>query len=420
VIPAGTILLAASSYAFLVLAARVLGPERYASFAVVWALVFFVGPGVFTPVEQQAARSVASARAASGRLRRQVVRAAQRSAALVALLLLALVATRGVLARELELDDALLAGLAASLLGLSVAHPLRGVLAGLGRLPAYGYGLGLEGMLRLTGGVALTLSGTRSAALFGALAGMPAGLGAALGALRRRPAGDRAATSEALAVEAVPEDAGNEGVGGLVALVVAALCGQLLINVAPVVVAALASPAERSAAGQLLAGLLVARVPLLAIATVQTVVLPRLVAQHAEGRSAQVARTLRTVAAACVALAVVGAVVGAAVGPFVMGLAFGPAFALTSLDLVLLIVSVCAYLAATLLGLGLVAAHRGAALAWSWVAGVTVAVLVLAAVPGLVLRVELALLAGCCTSAVLVASRTLGRPGPPSREGEDG
>lgn len=405
----GTLVLAASSYGFLIAVARALGPQRYASFAVVWALVFWIGPGVFAPLEQQTARAVASARAFGAPTRAVVLRALRRSAGLVGLLLVAVAASRDVLERTLGLDAGLLAGLAASLLGLSVAHPVRGVTAGLGRLSSYAWGLALEGLLRLGGGLALAVQGLRSAALFSVLAGVPAGVGAGLSLLRGEASG-APASLPALAVGGVDVVERRETVAGLVWLVTAGLCAQLLINLPPVAVAALAAPSQRTAAGQLLAGLLVARIPLLGVATAQTVLLPHLVRLRATGQAASVTRMLRRIAVACLALATTGAGLAALLGPAIMRLAFGSAFALTSWDLALLVMAVFAYLAATLLGLGLVAEHRGEALASSWVAGVVVAVMALVVVPGLVLRVEVALVAGCCTSAMLVAASTLRTP----------
>ena len=74
-VAAGLVVLGATSYGFLVLAARSLGPERYAPLSVLWALVFLVGPGVFVPLEQELARAIA-ARQATGRGAEDLVRKA--------------------------------------------------------------------------------------------------------------------------------------------------------------------------------------------------------------------------------------------------------------------------------------------------------------------------------------------------------
>src|SRR5437762_8017137 len=61
-LPVGIGLLVAgtTSYAFLVLSARGLGPARYATLSALWALVFVAGPGFFIPFEQDVSRAVAA------------------------------------------------------------------------------------------------------------------------------------------------------------------------------------------------------------------------------------------------------------------------------------------------------------------------------------------------------------------------
>ncbi|MEA2685075.1 MAG: hypothetical protein QOE93_270, partial [Actinomycetota bacterium] len=64
-VAAGLVVLGLTAYAFLVIAARALGPEAYAPLSALWAIVFLVGPGCFVPLEQELARSLA-ARGAAG------------------------------------------------------------------------------------------------------------------------------------------------------------------------------------------------------------------------------------------------------------------------------------------------------------------------------------------------------------------
>ena len=74
-VAAGLIVLGITAYGFLIVAARSLGAERYAPLAVLWALVFLIGPGVFVPLEQELARAI-SARQATGRTSEHLVRMA--------------------------------------------------------------------------------------------------------------------------------------------------------------------------------------------------------------------------------------------------------------------------------------------------------------------------------------------------------
>ncbi|MEC7404772.1 MAG: polysaccharide biosynthesis protein, partial [Actinomycetota bacterium] len=49
-----------STYGFLVLARRAVGDEAYGGLAIVWSLVYILGPGLFQPLEQEVARATAA------------------------------------------------------------------------------------------------------------------------------------------------------------------------------------------------------------------------------------------------------------------------------------------------------------------------------------------------------------------------
>jgi O-antigen/teichoic acid export membrane protein len=194
-------------------------------------------------------------------------------------------------------------------------------------------------------------------------------------------------------------------------LLLASLLAQLLITSGPVAASQLAGPGEAGVAGQLLAGLLLARVPLLAVASVQTALLPRLTQLHAAADEAKVRGVLRDLAAVVLGLTAVGVAGAAGLGPVVLRLLFGPDFDLGRLDLALLVLGVGGYLVALLVGLGLVARRQTGALAASWAMGVAMAGVVLLVGPGLVRRVELSLVAGAwCSAAVVLAAVFLWRP----------
>ena len=59
VVSASTILSGTLIYAFMVLAARVLGAEGYGQIAVLWAAMFLVVIVAFRPLEQTASRTIA-------------------------------------------------------------------------------------------------------------------------------------------------------------------------------------------------------------------------------------------------------------------------------------------------------------------------------------------------------------------------
>ncbi|HEX2417748.1 MAG TPA: hypothetical protein VHJ83_06445, partial [Micromonosporaceae bacterium] len=70
VLPAGTALVGAglgvlglAAYVFLAIAGHTLDPADYSDLAVLWMIVFSLGPGLFFPFEQELGRLVAAHRA---------------------------------------------------------------------------------------------------------------------------------------------------------------------------------------------------------------------------------------------------------------------------------------------------------------------------------------------------------------------
>jgi hypothetical protein len=56
----GLVINGLSTYGFLVLTHRAVGDEAYGGLAVLWALVYILGPGLFQPLEQELARATAA------------------------------------------------------------------------------------------------------------------------------------------------------------------------------------------------------------------------------------------------------------------------------------------------------------------------------------------------------------------------
>ncbi len=75
------------AYLFLAIAARALGPSEYAPLAVLWALVWIVGPGFFLPVEQEVGRALADRRSRGIGARPVLRRAATLAAGLLGIVL---------------------------------------------------------------------------------------------------------------------------------------------------------------------------------------------------------------------------------------------------------------------------------------------------------------------------------------------
>ena len=392
-VPAGSAVLGITAYGFLVLAARQLGPLRDAPLAALWALVFATVPSVFNPVEQEVARRTASGEPVDA-VRRQGTRAA---AGLVAVALLLVAAGWPVLNRILDHDHLLLWGLAVSVLGFAATHLVRGLLLGRGEVTLYGASLALEGILRLAAASGLVLAAVSTAGPFGLVLGA-----APLAATALLVAG----RSQAIRGTGPgrPAEAGTPFVHDLLPLVVASVASLSLINAGPLVVKYLAAPGQAARASALLAGLALTRLPLFAFPTLQALLLPRLTRLLVMGDAPAVRALLGRLVGWGAALAVAATALVALVGSSVVRLLFGPGFELGSSDLVLLSVGTTGHLLALLLGLLLVAAGRGAALAGFWVLALLVAAVTVIWTSGLLLRVELGLVVGAWTAAAAIAA----------------
>lgn len=390
---AGLGVLGASSYGFLVLSARALGPERYAPLSALWALVFFVGPGVFLPFEQEVARAIASRRA------RGTHEAVFRRAALLALgtavaLGVASLALRTTLLGRLLDDQPLLAvGLALSIAGFAAEFVVRGALSAHGWFGPYSALLGAEGLVRLLGCVGLVLAGVESAGPFALALGVAPGVAAVVGFWPRRTQLLEPGTP-------APWRDLSRALGYLLA---GSLLSQVLINAGPLAVKVLATAEEQERASQFLAALVVARVPLFLFQAIQASLLPRLAALAGEGRHVELRAGLRRLVVLVGSLGAVATVAAFAVGPSVVRVAFGPGFALGGRDLAFLAASSGAYMLTVVVAQALIAlaAHKLTVVGWA----VGVAACVVAMLPDrpVLARVEESLLLGSLVTLAAMA-----------------
>lgn len=399
-VTAGVLVSGLATYVFLVVVARGLGPAAYAPFAVGWSVSLVAAAGLFAPLEQEAARRVAAARAAGTPVARETGLVGGLAVVLavagVLLLLLADVSGVDALARGSGTWWALLAVTASS----AAQMPARGVLSGSGRLGRYGAVVATEAVVRMVLAGVLVVLGVSSPGAFLALVAVGAAVSVAVAVAavpRRGPRDARASTGLSRAL--LPRRAEVAGAGrALAVLVVGTLTAQLLLNAGPVVLDALSAPGEPGP-GRLLAGLSLARVPLFLFTAVQAALIPRLVAQAAAGDLPGLRRTVGRLLAVVAGLTAVASVGSLLVGRPVVALLFGEGFALPGRDLALLSLAVGAYLVALSAAASLVALDAHAAVLRGWVAGLVVHAAVTAVVPDLLLRVELGFLAGAAVAA---------------------
>ena len=380
-------------YAYLALIARNSTPADYSYFGAFWSLALIVGFGAFLPIEQALARALQDP---GGR------RAALRSAALLA---------GGIAAAQLVLLAAVspllwpaIGGRPATLVALGVLclvsaaqFVVRGVLVGLGRLRMHGLVLLGDSALRVLLASVVALVGSPDSATFAwtlvaaiALAHVPLLPGLA----RQAGTGDTGALHP---------------LGAAVApLLLGALCAQLLLNGIPVLVSAVASAAEQGRAGQFLAAFTLARIPLFVLVPLQSAIIPALTALATAGPPAALARMLGRTAAAILALGAAGVAGALALGPELVQLVFGAQYRLPAADLALMVAGVGAHVGLVLVTQALIATSRQRDVALSWLAALAVAGTVFAVVPDLLLRAELAFLAGSATGWVVGNAQILG------------
>nr|MDQ3988393.1 hypothetical protein [Actinomycetota bacterium] len=387
------------TYAYLAVIARNSTPADYSYFGAFWSLALIVGFGAFLPIEQALARALQDH---SGR------RAALRSAATVAggiaaaqLALLAVVSP--LLWPAIGGRPATLVALGVLCLVSAAQFVVRGVLVGLGRLRMHGLVLLGDSALRVLLASGVALIGSPDSATFAwtlvaavALAHVPL----LPGLVRRAGAGHDIAGHDTGALHPLG--------AAVVPLLLGALCAQLLLNGIPVLVSAVASAAEQARAGQFLAAFTLARIPLFVLVPLQSAIIPALTALATTGRPAELVRMLGRMAAAILALGVAGAAVALALGPWLVQLVFGAQYRLPGTDLALMVAGVGAYVGLLLGTQALIATSRQRDVALSWLAALAVAGTVFAVVPDLLLRAELAFLAGSATGWAVGNARILG------------
>jgi O-antigen/teichoic acid export membrane protein len=356
-----------TTYAFVVIANHALAPQTYSAFSALWALTFVAAPGLFLPLEQEVGRA-ASARRVAGLGAGPVVRRALLLGIGIAIGVMVL-ATAG----ESPLVGTFFNGQGLMLLGFLVAMAVyavyylsRGTLAGAGRFGGYATILMVEGAVRIAAALVLLKAGVTNGGAFGLAISLPCLIGLAVVLPRQR----------GIAAPGPPAR-WSELSAALGWLLTGSLLAQALMNVTPLATKALFSGGDPTAAGRVLNGLIVARIPLFFFQAIQASLMPKLSADAAAGRFHEFRLLLRRILLLA-ALVIVVSVAGMAL------LALGSEGMMAALAL--------AYACIALRG------YRGATA--GWVSGSIALVLALVVLPGTLLRVEIAF---CVAVAVACA-----------------
>jgi O-antigen/teichoic acid export membrane protein len=400
-LPEGTFLVGAGvcvagigAYLFLAIAARALGPEQYAPLAVLWALVWIVGPGFFLPVEQEVARALADRRSRGIGARPVLRRAATLAAALLGIVLLFTAILSPLLVEHLFAGEWLLVvGFALAMCGACGAHLGRGTCSGIGRFGPYGQLLGGESALRALLCATLAAAGVATAGWYGLAFGL-ASIIAVLAIMGRQ----RNVATDG------PEARWSELSSAMAALLVGSLMMAALVNAGTVAVQLLATNAESDDAGIFQAGLQIARVPLFLFQAVQAALLPKLSGLAGAGRLDDFRSGLRRLLTLTIAIGAAGTLTAFLIGAPLVELLFGDEFELDQRTLGLLALANAVIMVAMALSQAVIAlrGHKRVAVAWS---AAVVAFIVGVAVTSddLFLRVELGLVIGAVVATALLA-----------------
>jgi O-antigen/teichoic acid export membrane protein len=361
-VPVGIGLLVAgvATYGFQIVAFRVLGTESYAALNGLWVTAFVLAPGLFLPLEQEVARAIAHRRAIGSGTRPLVLRASLLGAVLVAAVIAILVAGESVITeRLLRGSDELFAALIAVLIGFATMSLARGTLSGNARFGRYGLVVGVDGAARVMLAALAAAIGYGTLGWFGVVfcvAPFIATLVGLAGARGLADAGPRAPMSEL-----------TTAIGWLL---LGSTFAQALSYAAYIGASLLATRSQDAELGSFIAGLFIARIPLLLFQAVQAALLPKLAGLLGMGMIDDFRRGLSRLVALVVVSSMVGVGVALTVGPTIGVVLFGAKFTLSGPSLAALTAGVSLIVISLTLAQAMIALRRYAVTAFAWVAGV--------------------------------------------------
>ncbi|HVX21079.1 MAG TPA: hypothetical protein VHB02_07015 [Acidimicrobiales bacterium] len=389
----GLVVTGVTAYAYLILTARVLGPDKYAPLSVLWAIVFLTGPGVFLPLEQEVGRLYAQRRVEGLGAGSVARRAGFLGAGLAAVLLVGVWIGSGHIDRDLfDGQGMLLVAFCCALIGYLLLSLAWGILAGSGRFGSYAVAQGTDGAFRIVVCTFLAVAGIRSAGPYGLVMGLTPTLAALLAMSRN---------TDLLAPG--PPAHWSDLSSALGWLLVGSIGAQALANSSIIAVKLLASPSQDAQAGNFLAGVVIARVPLFLFGAVQAALLPRLATLCRAGQARQFRSGMLRLLYLVGAIGVASVGVAYAVGPWILQLLFGSRFALGRGDLALLAAGNAAYMLALAIVQALIAVGHHARSAVGWLVGLGVFAGVVLVGSSVLFRVELAFFLGS-VAALAVAT----------------
>ncbi|MEM7140372.1 MAG: hypothetical protein AAF548_05005 [Actinomycetota bacterium] len=381
-----------TTYAFLVVARRSLGDEAYGGLAVLWGLIYILGPGLFQPLEQELARATAD-RAGRGDGSAPVFRQAAR----IGLVQLAIVIVGVLAAWNLGLDGLLddridlLVALLLSLGAFMVAMCVRGILSGRHEFGRYSAYFAAEGLSRLVLAGALAIIGIEVVGAYAMAVGVAFMIATSVAIGNLRPF-----------VKPGPPAPLGELTPSLGWLLIASLGEAFMLNVGPVALDIVGDDLGDEAPGIFLNGLIISRVPLFFFQAVKASLLPTLATQAAQRNLDAFRDTQLRLVGAVVSVAALSVAVMAALGPWLVETLFGDEIG--ARDMALLSASGGGLMVMLSLSLGLVALDHTRLAVVGYIVGVAAFPIAITFADDPFLRVESALLAAVTAGALVTAA----------------
>jgi len=381
---AGLIVAGVSAYAFQIIAFRVLGSQPYAALNGLWVTAFVLAPGLFLPLEQEVARALAHRKAIGQGGRPLILRALVLGMILIiGVVVLVLVFREPIETRLLRSSDGLFLALVVVLIGFGIESLARGTLSGNGRFGRYGLIVGVDGFVRPALAGLIVLVGYETLGWFGAMFAIAPYLASIAGLIGVKGI-----------AEPGPPAPMSELSRAIVWLLVGSTFAQALGYSAYIGASLLATPEQDAELGAFIAGLFIARIPLLLFQAVQAALLPKLAGLLGRGLVHDFRVGLMRLVAAVVLLSVVGVVVALVVGPKIGQTLFGANFTISGPGLAALTAGCCLIVIALTMAQALIALQRYAITAFAWVAGLTVFIVLMVVLPvDIFTRAEIAFVA---------------------------
>ena len=368
-------------------ARRALGDDSYGGLAVLWGLVYILGPGFFQPLEQELARATA-ARAARVQGSAPVLREATRVGAIG----FAVVALGLVVAWPLGLDHllddrvSLLVAMIVALGTFAAAELVRGIMSGRHKFALYGRYFAVEGLGRVGAALVLAVVGVEIVGPYALAIGFAFALAVVVVLAGEKPF-----------VQPGPESSMRELTPALGLLLATSLSEAFLLNVGPVAMKVLSD--DEAAPGVLLNGLIIARTPLFFFQAVKAALLPNLASLAGHGDLHGFRDLQLRLVGAVTAVAGLAVVAMAALGPWLVEFLFGDTIG--SLDMALLAAGSGGLMVLLSISLGLVALNHTRLAVIGFVVAVAVFPLALPLADDPFLRVELALVAAVTAGSLV-------------------